>query len=414
MSFNRSFPVFALAILLIFSPVVHTYAEGSTTEQAETHNFTADLSLVQSSYDEEKMIYYYAFPDGASFYSSQKLTDGDNNAEVFLVGTEEDDISILVYGGGKFLEQSAEYLLTENGAYEVTVSHSLREGGGSVQARFSASVGEKTEDSEPVSISGRVELNPAGENSFSHKFLDGSELVTNVLDGETVSFFPKLSIPDDIICSMKRDGNIVSVPSSGLITDDGAYSLEFTCYNGENMIEKRFLSFSLFSATTNRLGIYQPPRGYELTSVSLNGGDIPVSDKNHILLNGEGQYEIRYTNGEVSRSVLLTRDTVPPVLYFNGTTDIVFSENVNITSDTPCTLSVLKNGQTLGNVNELMGTGVYRIVATDEAGNSTSIRIEIKAVSAINPLDIVIIVGVLAVAAGVYFFVQKNSRMKVR
>lgn len=415
MSFKRFFPVIALAVTLIISTGGQASAEEGTAEQDEAHSFSTDLSLVQSSYDEESMIYYYAFPDGAAFYSSQKLTEGDNYSDVFLVGTEEDDISILVYGGGTFLEQSREYFLTDKQTYEVTVSHTVREGGGSVQARFSAVVGEEPEGSaETVSITGRVELEAADGDNFRHHFMDGSELITNVLDGETVSFMPKLSIPEDIICTMKRDGNLVSVPSSGLITEDGAYCLEFTCYNGDNAIEKRTLSFSVFSVPTNRLGIYQPPYGFELSSVSLNGEAVPVADRNYILLNGEGEYNIEYENGSVVRSASLVRDTVPPVLYFNDTTDIVFTEKVIISADTPCTYRVLKNGQVLGNITELMGSGVYRVVATDDAGNETSARVEIKAVSAINPLDIVIICGALAIAAGIYFFVQKNKRMRVR
>lgn len=414
MNFKRAFSIAALAVSVMFSLGVQAFAESSEAEQEEAHSFSADLSLVQSSYDEENMMYYYTFPDGAAFYSSQKLSEEKNNTDALLVGTEDDDISILVYGGGKFLEQSAEYFLTEDGTYEVTVSHSLREGGGSVQARFRASIGEQSEGEEPVTITGRVELEQTDGNNFRHRFLDGSELVTNVLDGETVNFLPKLSIPENIICSMKRDGNVVSVPSSGLITEDGAYSLEFTCYSSDGATEKRLLSFSLFTVATNRLGIYQPPYGYELSSVSLNGADIPVADTSYILLNGEGEYRIEYENGSVTRSVSLVRDTVPPVLYFNGTSDVVFTENVIISADTPCTFRVLKNGQVLGNVNELMGSGVYRVVATDDAGNTTSVRVEIKAVSAINPLDIIIIFGVLAAAAGIYFFVQKNTRMKVR
>ena len=102
------------------------------------------------------------------------------------------------------------------------------------------------------------------------------------------------------------------------------------------------------------------------------------------------------------------------MLYFNGTTDIVFSEKITVTTDTECTIRVTKNGQVLGSSNELLGAGIYRVTATDTAGNITSARVEIKAVSAINPLDIIIIVVALAVAALVFFFIQKNRRITVR
>ena len=116
----------------------------------------------------------------------------------------------------------------------------------------------------------------------------------------------------------------------------------------------------------------------------------------------------------MTRGVLLSRDTVPPVLYFNGTSDIVFTEQVVVTSDTDCTLRVTKNGQIVGNVSELHGSGLYRITATDEAGNITFVRLEIKSVSAINPLDIITIFAALIIAAVVYYIIQKNRRITVR
>ena len=139
-----------------------------------------------------------------------------------------------------------------------------------------------------------------------------------------------------------------------------------------------------------------------------------MADKFHVVLNGEGNYFIEYTDGSISRGVFLSRDTVPPVLYFTGTSDIVFREQVIVSSDTDCTLRVTKNGQIVGNVSELHGSGIYRITATDKAGNITSVRLEIKSVSAINPLDIIIIFTALIAAAVVYFIIQKNRRITVR
>ncbi len=131
-------------------------------------------------------------------------------------------------------------------------------------------------------------------------------------------------------------------------------------------------------------------------------------------MNGEGEYFIEYKNGNTTRSVKLSRDITPPVLYFNGTTDVIFSERVFVTSDTECSIRVTKNGQISSSTTELLGAGIYRITATDAAGNTTSARVEIKAVSAINPLDFVIIFGVLVVGGVVYFFIQRNRKMTVR
>lgn len=407
MSFKKAFSALVVSVLTAFLLGFECFAD------TESSSFSSDLSLVSRSYDEETMMYFYTFPDGAGFYASESLTDGENSTSILLVGSEEDDISILVNSGG-FLEQASEYFLTENGAYEVTVSHILRNGSGSVQARFGVIISEQSVTPEEKQITGRVVLESIDGENFRHTFINGTEFVTNVLDGETVNFIPKLSIPETVICSMTRDGNVFSVPTSGLITEDGAYKMELSCFNDEGKMEKRFFSFNLFASSTNRLGIFQPPYGFELTSVKLNGESVPLDDKNFAVLNGEGEYFVEYKNGTTTRSVMLSRDTTPPVLYFNGTTDVVFSEKVVVTSDTECAFRVTKNGQILGSVTELLGAGIYRITATDKAGNTSSARVEIKAVSAINPLDFIIIFGVLLIGGLVYFFVQKNRKMTVR
>ena len=413
MSFKKAAAALAILVLAVFCPVSECFAE-SGDENAEKPGFSGDLSLVTRSYDEENMMYLYTFPDGAVFYSSEILSSSGNSAAVFLVGSEEEDVSIFVNGGDGFLDQQSEYFFSENGSYEVTVSHALRNGSGSVQARFAVDIGEQSDVTEQEEITGRVQLESIDGESFRHTFINGTELVTNVLDGETVGFMPKLTIPEALICSATRDGQVFAVPSSGLITEDGAYNMEFTCYDGDGGIEKRTFSFNLFTEPTNRLGIYQPPYGYEISGVKHDGETVPALSGNYTLLDGDGEYSLEYTNGDVTRMVRLTRDTTPPVLYFNGTADIVFSEKVTVTSDTECTIRVTKNGQVIGDSSELLGAGIYRVTATDSAGNVTSARVEIKAVSAINPLDIIIIVIALAVAALVFFFIQKNRRITVR
>ncbi len=414
MSFKRAFSALSTLVLAAFSLNMQCFAETPDSAEEERSSFSSDLSLVERSYDDESMMYRYTFPDDAQFYSSERLTDAENPVSVLLVGSEDDDVSILVNSGSGFLEQADEYFLTEDGAYEVTVSHALRNGSGSVQARFSAVIGEQSAAPEKQVFSGRFELENIDGENFRHSFINGSEFITNVLDGETVNFTPKLSVPDSVICTVTRDGNLYSMPSSGFITEDGAYTMEFSCFDNDGNMEKRFFSFNVFTKPTNRLGIYQPPYGYELTSVTLNGENIPLTDKDHVVLNGEGDYFIEYTDGSVTRGVLLSRDTVPPVLYFNGTSDIVFTEQVVVSSDTDCTLRVTKNGQIVGNVSELHGSGLYRITATDEAGNITFVRLEIKSVSAINPLDIIIIFAALIIAAVGYYIIQKNRRITVR
>lgn len=408
MSFNKAFSAGFFALLTAVLLCVCGFADEIDSSAESAPSASGDLSQVSRSYNEESMMYVYTFSDGADFYASELLSETGNTAAALLVGSENADVSILVRGSEGVLEQSNEYFLTTEGSFEVYVSH------GDAEVRFGVTIGEKAENPEEKMITGRVSLENIDGATFKHKFEDGSEFVTNVLDGETVNYIPKLVVPENAICSVTKDGSLFSMPASGLITEDGAYNIEISCVDGTGKIEKRYFSFSLFTKATNRLGIFQPPRGFELTSVKLNGEEIALSDKSCSVLDGEGDYSIEYTNGEVTKSVDFTRDTVPPVVYMNGTTNVVFTENVFLTANTECTFRVTKNGQIIGNVTELSGAGIYRISAADTAGNITSLRVEIKAVSAINPLDIIIIAAILIAAALGYFFFQKNRKMTVR
>lgn len=413
MSFKKAFSAAVTAILTAVLISVCGFAAENDASEVKP-NFSPDLSLVTRGYNEETMMHIYTFPDGAEFYASEILSDSENSTSILLVGSESEDVSIIVNGEDGFLEQSNEYFLSTDGSYEVTISHKLRSGSGSVQARFGVTIGAQSTAPEEKMITGRVSLENIDGVNFKHRFIDNSEFVTNVLDGETVSYIPKLIIPEKALCTATRNGNIFSMPSSGLITEDGSYKIEISCVDDDGKTERRYFSFTLFTKPTNRLGIYQPPYGYELSAVTLNGEEMPISDKSYIVLDGEGEYYIEYKNGTTTKSVSLTRDTVPPVIYLNGTTNVVFTESVFVSSDTDCTFRVTKNGQTLGEITELSGAGIYRVTATDTAGNIASVRVEIKALSAINPIDIIIIVAALAAAAAAYFIVQKNRKITVR
>ena len=96
MSFKRAFSALSILILAAFSLNMHCFAETSESAPEEKPSFSSDLSLVERSYDDEAMLYRYTFPDEAQFYSSERLTDAENPVSVLLVGSEDDDVSILV------------------------------------------------------------------------------------------------------------------------------------------------------------------------------------------------------------------------------------------------------------------------------------------------------------------------------
>lgn len=236
---------------------------------------------------------------------------------------------------------------------------------------------------------------------------------SSVLDGETVSTSVRLTVPEEIVVSATRDGENYTFPSNGIIDEDGRYKLTLTCTDKNGGMERRTMEFRICAEPTNSLGIFQPPYNAELVSAELDGEELELPG-NFVNCEKDGRYEFTYEYGGLRRSVAVNVDTRAPVLKFNGTDDITFMEQVTVTSDTPCEYTIYKNGQPTDNSPLLTSTGVFRIYAEDSAGNKSSYRVEIKAISAVNPMNYVIIGAVLAAGGAAYFVWNKKRRIKVR
>lgn len=404
---------FAINTAAFAGPVSNQNEIDEASQETEFETKSGDLSALSHRYNEDAMMEQYSFSDGASFYCSSALSENENMIPMLALATDDEDVFITVTGGESLPEQN-EYILGDAGTYTVSVVHELRDGSGTAKARFTAEITDAPVETDRVVIEGRISLAQNDDGGFCHKFLDGSVLTADVLDGETISYFPKFDIPDSLMCMLYKDGKAYPVPTSGILTEDGIYNVEFSCADDEGNTEIRYMMFSVFVNPTNRLGIFQPPYGFEITEVTLNDTVLPVENPAFLRFEGQGTYTIEYSNGIVSRSTELVRDTMPPVLYFNGTSDVVFDDRVTVSSNEECTYSVKQNGSLVGNSPQLNGAGTYRVYATDSAGNVTEARVEIRAVSAINPLDFVLVLGALLLAAVIYFIIQKNTRIKVR
>ncbi len=369
---------------------------------------------VTMSYDEETGMYVYSFDGESEFWTSEMLDGSGTVTAALWIATESPDIEIKITCEGEPYAYSPTMVLDTVGSYVIEVSRIPVDGEKStVTYNVEITSPDEVADNAVISnIQGRLEMQP-DDDGFSYSFGGVGRIWTNVLDGETVSFPAKVLADDELYCSVTRDGAVYSLPQNGVINEDGAYSVTITAFLSDGSTETRYFGFNVYTGATNRLGIYHPPFGYTIQNVYFEGGEYPFG-QNYCSFADDGEYTVIYSNEADSRTVVLTRDTTAPVLYFNGGSEIVFDEAVSITADSPCTISVQKNGMSAGSGTVLNSTGVYRVTAVDEAGNTTSARIEITAVSAINPMDIMLVFGAVIVAAIVYFIVQKNKRPVVR
>lgn len=391
---------------------------------AETSEIIAETPLLTEKFpltvalDEERQIYTYSFEDNASFAATSLLST-ENTLPYLWLATEDNDVQIRITSNGEAYAYSPTSVINAEGQYSVTVSHILRGNEEPVEVTFSADITDTQDiltdssgDTIPEPIVGRLELE-SDSGELYHEFLGGVRVESSVLDGETVSTAVKMTVPDEVIVSATRDGENYTFPSNGIIDEDGRYKLVMTCTDKNGGMEKRTMEFRICAEPTNSIGIFQPPYNAELVSASLDGEELELPG-NFVNCEKDGRYEFTYEYGNLRRSVVVNVDTRAPVLKFNGTDDITFMEPVTVTSDTPCTYTIYKNGQPTDNSPTLTGTGVFRIYAEDAAGNQSSYRVEIKAVSAVNPMNFVVIGAILAAGGVTYFMWNKKHKTRVR
>ncbi len=411
-SFRSKVLSLILAVFMALSSTAGVFAEGidvlpsATAAQAENE--------ITAVFDEENGMYRYSFSEESEFWTSELLSDTGIITSVFWIGTESPDVAIAATKNGEPFDMSDAPVLSEMGSYVIEVTYSPAESGERrlVYEVEIAPPEEVVSGETATSIYGRLETANDGDG-YSYSFGDAGKVWTNVLDGETVSTPAKLLIDEYLYCTVKRDGSMYPLPQNGVINEDGAYSVTVTASHSDGTLETRVLAFNVYINATNRLGIYQPPLGFCIENVLLDGEKYPFNDS-YCYFSEDGEYSVTYSNGENTQTVLLVRDTTAPVLYFNGSSDIVFDTDVTITADTPCTITVQKNGMPESSDTTLSGNGIYRVTAADQAGNTSSIRIEIRSASMSEALVIAVILSGIVIAALIYYIVQKNKRPVVR
>lgn len=397
-----------LAALLLFMPVT-AYAE--TVESSDIMlELNDDVSI---SYDVDSQLYTYFFKDGASFTASEDLSLGPVTTVVLMLFTDDESVDIMLTCDGKPYAYEGDALIDESGEYRITITHTLPDGE-QVALDYSVKIITYDEMEESVGNStetGRIELQMA-DGGYSASFGDQGKVFCSVADGELSAVPVKLTVGEMLGCTVVRNGSKYAFPSDGLFTEDGMYSVTLTAVYDDG-IEIRYLSFAVCTVPSPLLGIYFPPYGYEIDGVLLDGEEYPFG-KSVCRFTEDGSYQISYNNGKEHKMTVLTRDTTPPVLYFNGGSELVFEDDVEVSADAPCTITIYKNGENIYNDTVLRGNGIYRITATDDAGNATTARVEITAPSAVNPMLFAFIGAAAIVGIVVYVIREKKKGPVVR
>lgn len=356
--------------------------ENDTADSADSGDFF---------YDSETELYRYEFENGEKLFATSPLSTGREVSYMWLSWSENVEVIVLLN------ERDAGFtkgeMITESGNYSVYAVS----GGETKQFGFTVKSGVSVTDSR-----------------FQGKLTDGlfsaEGISSNVLDGETITFPAEITADSDYICSVNQNGSTRTLSGKMFFAEDGAYNITFTDVASGRICR---LSFVITQKASSKAELFTVPIGFEITSATLDGEEIPAAKT--LVLDRDGEYAMTYSNGEVTRTMTFTRDTKAPKLYFNGTQEITFREPVKITADGECKYEILKDGFVYDMYdNTLSASGIYRVTATDNAGNSVTRRVIIEAKSGIAPMGIIIsCAAVLAVIVG-YFIYHKTHPLRVK
>ena len=342
-------------------------------------------------YSSETELYTFTFDNGETLYSTASLGADSDISYLWLSWSENVEVILLL--NGEDIGYTKGSILSESGSYTLYAISDVQ----TVQFSFSL-------ESEMSVKDGR--FSGAYENGrFS---VDG--ITSNVLDGETIAFPAEISAEDNYICTVTHGENTSTMSRSIYLSEDGDYSLIFTDMTGGKVYR---LSFVIMQKPSGNADIFTAPAGYEITSAAVDGEEIPHGRV--LLMDKDGKYEIAYSNGTVNRAMTIVRDTKAPVLYFNGGRSLTFSDPVVITADGEYTYEILKDGFNYTMRDDtLSASGIYRINASDEAGNTSTYRVVIEAKSGVAPAGIIISSAVVVIILAAYFIYHKTHPLRVK
>lgn len=342
-------------------------------------------------YSSETELYTFTFDNGETLYSTASLGADSDISYLWLSWSENVEVILLL--NGEDIGYTKGSILSESGSYTLYAISDVQ----TVQFSFSL-------ESEMSVKGGRF------SGAYENGRFSADGITSNVLDGETIAFPAEISAEDNYICTVTHGENTSTMSRSIYLSEDGDYSLIFTDMTGGKVYR---LSFVIMQKPSGNADIFTAPAGYEITSAAVDGEEIPHGRV--LLMDKDGKYEIAYSNGTVNRTMTIVRDTKAPVLYFNGGRSLTFSDPVVITADGEYTYEILKDGFNYTMRDDtLSASGIYRINASDEAGNTATYRVVIEAKSGVAPAGIIISSAVVVIILAAYFIYHKTHPLRVK
>ena len=236
------------------------------------------------------------------------------------------------------------------------------------------------------------------------------EVFSSIATGLITTDPVEIQLPEGMVYTLFKDGNPVSDVDVSYISEPGAYVLSQSMSGGKNA---EILRFTIVNSVTGELTSFRVPAGFILSTVTLDGENVE-HDYYSVSLSEEGKYDINYRcpEAELVYHTTFAVDHTAPTLALPGVEDGVARGPVDISDLEPgASIGIWLNGESVPYANVLTGSGVYRIVVTDQAGNMSNYQFTIRVYFNNSALFLFLTLLLLLLSVGGYLL---YSRMHLR
>ena len=241
---------------------------------------------------------------------------------------------------------------------------------------------------------------------------NSKEVYANVPTGICTTEPVNLVLPEGMQYSLYKDGNPITDVDVSYITVPGAYVLCESMNGGKS---EEILRFTILNTVTGKLESFRLPAGFILSNVTRDGEEID-HDNTYVSLAEEGKYNINYRcpEAELVYSTSIVVDHVAPTLALSEVKDGVAHGPVDISDlEEGANIGIWVNGEAMPYAEKLTGSGVYRIVVSDAAGNQSDYQFTIAVYFNISALFLFLALFVLLACVGGYvLYSRKHLRVR--
>ena len=252
---------------------------------------------------------------------------------------------------------------------------------------------------------------------FSYSTPDKTGYIRSSLaDGMVTTSKVVVEIPSGVAVSLYHNGEMQTEMDAANIVEPGGYALVMTTAESQYQI----MSFQIVQEKTGAISSYSMPDGFKLQALEVDGEAKDPTGISDVNMETDGRYRLTYRCNAtgIDYNLNVTIDHTPPALELEGVTDSIAKGPVTVKGLAKTdTVQISRDGtllqQPLLLSNVLKTPGDYKIVVTDDAGNTVAEEFRIRFY--LNSQGLVFSLVAAAVIAGViiYMYVSKK-RLKVR